>query len=133
MVPGRKALAALAAAVLASSLSACFVTRSTLNVPLKEEQLATLVPGETTASEVAERMGAPNEVVQLAYRSAWRYDYWVQKRTGLALIVVNFLNEDVHEDRAWVFFDKDDVVTHVGKSLQGDLAQFAMPWYELNH
>ena len=132
MVPDRKA-AALAALVLAASLSSCFVTRQTVNVPLEEQKLDSLVPGQTTASEVAELMGGPNEVVQLAYRSAWRYDYQVMKRSGLVLILVNFLNEDLHEDRAWVFFDKDDVMTHMGKTLQSDLSEFAMPWYELNH
>jgi len=137
MLPGRKAVAALIAPVLvaliAASLSSCFVTRRTVNVALPAEKLATIVPGQTTATEVAELMGAPNEVVQLAYRSAWRYDYQVQKRSGLVLIVVNFLNEDTHEDRAWVFFDKDDVVTHVGTTFESELAEFAMPWYELNH
>jgi outer membrane protein assembly factor BamE (lipoprotein component of BamABCDE complex) len=145
MVPGRKRGAALVAPVLvpfpalalalilAASLSSCFVTRRTVNVPLTAEKLATIVPGQTTATEVAELMGGPNEVVQLAYRQAWRYDYEVQKRAGLALIVINFLNEDTHQDRAWVFFDQDDVVTHVGTTLESGLAEFAMPWYELNH
>ena len=133
MLPGGMARAALGVLVLGGLLPACFVTRRTVNVPLAEEQLAALVPGETTATQVAELLGAPTEVVQLGFRSAWRYDYQVMKRTGLVLIVVNFLNEDMHEDRAWVFFDRDDVVTHMGKSLEGDLTQFAMPWYELNH
>ena len=138
MLPRRKSAAALAAhlflwVLVSSLLSACFVTRRTVNVPLPREKLASVVPGQTTATEVAELLGAPTQVVQLAYRSAWRYDYQVQKRSGLALIVVNFLNDDMHEDRAWVFFDKDWVVTHVGVTLESDLAEFAMPWYELKH
>jgi hypothetical protein len=70
------------------------------------------VPGETTAKDVVEALGAPNEVVQLGTRSAYRYDFTVEKTAGFTLIIITFLNDDTRADRAWLFFDKDDVLTH---------------------
>ena len=71
------------AAALALSTS-CFVSRETTNVPLSPELVDQLEPGITTATEVAELLGAPTEVVQLGFRSAWRYDHIRAKRAGSA-------------------------------------------------
>ena len=113
---------------LATLVSGCFTARDTVNVPLDAEKIATLSPGETRASEVVELLGAPTEVVQLARRSAYRYDYTNRKRYGLFLFVANFLNEDTRSDRLWVFFDDDQVLSHFGVTLEGDESVYAMPW-----
>jgi hypothetical protein len=111
----------------------CVMMRDTLNEPIAADKLAGLAPGQTTASEAAALLGAPNEVVQLARRSAWRYDYLVRKRAGLVLIVVNLVGVDTHMDRAWLFFDENDVLTHVGATLEADRAEYVMPWSALDH
>lgn len=108
--------------------SGCFTGRDTTNEPLDAEKIASLEPGETRASDVVELLGAPTEVVQLARRSAYRYDYTNRKRYGLFLIVANFLNEDTRSDRLWVFFDENQVLSHFGATLQGDASVYAMPW-----
>ena len=119
-------------AALLLLLGSCFLSRSTTNEPLGKQQLDQLQPGRTTAREVVERLGAPNEVVQLGSRSAYRYDFTNLKRAGFTLIVISFLNEDTRSDRAWLFFDGKDVLTHVGRTLEGESARYAMPWQDVH-
>ena len=116
---------------LAALLPACFLSRSTVNQPLWRGEIERLVPGETTAKEVTARLGAPNEVVQLGSRSAYRYDFSVMKRAGFTVILVSFLNEDTRSDRVWLFFDAKDVLTHAGATLQASEARYAMPWQKI--
>ena len=122
----------LLAAVLLLTLSSCFISRSTVNEPLQPPAFAELQPGTTTAKEVVEKLGAPNEVVQLGTRSAYRYDFNALKRSGFSIIILTFLNEDTRADRAWLFFDAKDVLTHVGKTFEGDHTQYAMPWDDIH-
>lgn len=121
-----------AALVLVPLASSCFVGRDTINEPLVKERIAKLVPGHSTATEVAQSLGAPNEVVQLGHGMAWRYDYTVAKRAAFSLIVVTFVNEDARADRAWLFFDADRKLTHVGSTLQAAHAEYAMPWEDVH-
>ncbi len=115
----------------ATLLPGCFISRSTVNEPISAEAVASLVPGETTAAETAALLGAPTDVVQLGRRMAWRYDHSAEKRAALALIVVGLLGTDSHSDRVWVFFDENDVLSHVGSTLAADQAEYALPWSEL--
>lgn len=110
--------------------SGCFVTRATRNEPLSQAAIEGLRPG-MSAREVVERLGAPTEVVQLGLRSAYRYDFTQQKRAGLTLILVTFLNDDERQDRVWLFFDEEGALTHVGATLQAAGSQYAMPWSDL--
>jgi outer membrane protein assembly factor BamE (lipoprotein component of BamABCDE complex) len=130
---GVKHASRLALVLCLAVLPGCFVARNTINEPLPPGRLAQLVPNQTTAAEVAELLGAPNEVVQLGHRSAWRYDYTVRKDAGLFLVVVMLMNRDTHTDRAWVFFDENEVLTHVGSTLAADSAEYILPWSELDH
>ena len=120
------------AACLLLGLSSCFISRTTTNVPLQRSRLDELQPGKTTAKQVVELLGAPNEVVQLGSRSAYRYDFAIMKRAGFSIIIVTFLNDDTRTDRAWLFFDKDELLTHVGTTLEGNQAQYAMPWQDIH-
>lgn len=122
----------LACALALSVLPGCFLSRQTTNDPLSAP-LATLQPGTTTAAEVVERLGAPNDVVQLGRRSAYRYDFTNRKVAGFSLIVVSFINADQRQDRAWLFFDEADVLTHAGSTLTAENAQYAMPWVGLDY
>ena len=110
----------------------CFVSRSTVNEPLARPELERFVPGTTTAKEVVEALGAPNEVVQLGNRTAYRYDFSVAKNAGFSIIIVTFLNNDLRSDRVWLFFDSKDVLTHAGSTFQSRDAEFAMPWQEIH-
>lgn len=111
---------------------ACFISRTTVNEPLRRAELDRLVPGQSTAKEVVEILGAPNDVVQLGSRTAYRYDFSIQKRAGFTIIVVSFLNEDTRADRAWLFFDAENVLTHAGSALEAEDVSYAMPWQEIH-
>ncbi|MBK7875479.1 MAG: hypothetical protein IPJ77_06970 [Planctomycetes bacterium] len=109
---------------------ACFISRDTVNVPLVAQKVSALVPGKTTAMDATALLGSPHEVVQLGQRTAYRYDYTTTKRAGFSIIIVSFLNQDTRQDRAWLFFDAHDVLTHVGTSLEAEGAEYAMPWMD---
>lgn len=111
---------------------ACAITRRTDNEPLEAIALQSLRPGVTTASEVVGLLGAPVDVVQLGKRSAYRYEFTTTKRAGVFLIVLGLLNEDTRADRAWVFFDENQVLTHSGVTLSGHDPEYAMPWQDIH-
>lgn len=124
----RSFLVALLAAPL---LSGCFLAKRTQNEPLDGARIATLQPGQTDARQVVEWLGAPTEVVQLGRRSAYRYDHSHTKDTGVFLLVLGLFNSDTRADRLWVFFDENDVLTHVASSLRADHARHALPWQDV--
>lgn len=130
MSPTTRTLHALLLA-LALVSSGCLMSRETANVPLERAKLEALEPGRTTGEEVAHVLGAPNEVVQLGRRSAWRYDFVQTKRAGLFLLVLILQNVDSRQDRVWVFFDEEGVLTHYGSTFEADDARWAMPWQDL--
>jgi outer membrane protein assembly factor BamE (lipoprotein component of BamABCDE complex) len=125
----RQLLAVLLAAV---SLTGCFLSRERSNEPLQKSQIDSLVIGTSTATQVADELGAPTEVVQLGKRSAWRYDFTTTKTSGFTIIVVSFLNTDRRSDRCWLFFDQYDVLRHVGTTLDAEDTEYAMPWQEVD-
>jgi outer membrane protein assembly factor BamE (lipoprotein component of BamABCDE complex) len=111
---------------------ACAVARATDNQPLDANRLAQLTPGTSTAQDVVAVLGAPVDVVQLGKRSAYLYRFTAVKRAGLWLVVVAFYNVDTRSDRAWVFFDENLVLTHVGTTLEGAKVEYAMPYEDLH-
>lgn len=116
-------------AVLAMGLlPACVLGRRTTNRALSAERMAELEPGVSTAGDVVQALGAPMDVVQLGQRSAYRYDYSVDKASSLFLVIVTFANLDTQADRAWFFFDENDVLTHAGSTFESQDAEFTMPW-----
>lgn len=114
--------------LLLALLPGCFLSRSHLNQPIAPETVERIVPSTTTAGEVAELLGAPLEVVQLGYRSAWRYEFTVEKQAALFLFLVGLRGVDNQADRVWVFFDEEGVVSHVGSTFAADEAGFDLPW-----
>ena len=106
----------------------CVLSREFVNAPIDGESVSQLQPGTTTAAQAVELLGAPNEVVQLGRRSAYRYEHAQNKTAGLWLILVILLNRDTQADRTWLFFDENDVLSHVGTTLQAKDAEYAMPW-----
>lgn len=113
-------------------LGSCFMSRAVTNVPLERAKFEQLRPGTTTAKEVVELLGAPTEVIQLGSRSAYRYDFTNLKREGFTVILFTCLNEDTRADRAWLFFDAKDVLTHVGSTFEGNQARYALPWDDVH-
>ncbi len=117
--------------LLLALLPGCFLSRSHLNQPIAPETVERIVPSKTTAGEVAQLLGAPLEVVQLGYRSAWRYEFTVEKQAALFLFVVGLRGVDNQADRVWVFFDEEGVVSHVGATFAGEDAEYSVPGVEV--
>ena len=113
-------------------LSGCFVSRTSTNEPLIPALVQQLEPGKTTAREVVELLGGPNEVVQLGRRSAYRYGGLISKRTLFTVIVLSLLNEDARTDRLWVFFDEDDMLTHYGVTYASHRTQYSLTWEDIH-
>jgi outer membrane protein assembly factor BamE (lipoprotein component of BamABCDE complex) len=121
----------LFAVLLLLFLPGCYFGRATVNERLDAELLRRLQPGTTTAKQVVELLGAPSEVVQLGKRTAYRYDHSVQKEAAMWLLLVAFLNTDLRQDRAWLFFDENNLLSHVGTTLSAHRPQYAMPWEDV--
>ena len=113
-------------------LQSCFVARHSTNEPLDIHRVRSLTPGKTTAKECVETLGAPTDVVQLGKRFAYRYDHTLNKGAGLFLIVVALFNEDARQDRVWLFFDENSVLSHVGATFTAHRPQYSMPWEDIH-
>lgn len=124
--------ARLLALTLSATLAGCGIARQNVNEPLDAVGIQELVPGRTTAREVVEKLGGPNEVVQLGRRTAYRYDSSTTKSAVLFLLLVNFGNQDTRQDRLWVFFDENDVLSHYGATYGTHRTQYAMPWEDVH-
>jgi outer membrane protein assembly factor BamE (lipoprotein component of BamABCDE complex) len=131
--PHRLALPLLACALL---LPSCFIARHSTNEPIDNTQVKKLTPGRSTAKECVQIMGAPSDVVQLGKRFAYRYDHTIEKGAGTFLLVVALFNEDARQDRVWLFFDENGVLSHMGSTFASQRAEYSMPWediHENNH
>jgi len=125
-------LAASTALLATLATSSCFLGNDTINEPIDFEKTRSLIPGKSTAAECVEKLGAPNEVIQLGRRSAYRSDHTSEKSAGLLLIVFVLFHEDVRQDRVWLFFDENNVLTHVGSTFASHRTQYAMPWEDVH-
>ena len=100
-------------------LSSCAFVRSSENEPLDPTVIQKLVPGSTTALEVTELLGGPNQVVELGRRSAYRYEFFLTKGAGVFLPPFILGTADSRADRIWVFFDENNVLSHYGATFAG--------------
>lgn len=111
-----------------SLLPGCFISRSDTNTAIDPLKVESLQPGTHTAADVTRILGGPTEVVQLGRRSAYRYDYDVEKQAALWLLIIGLRGVDTRSDRVWVFFDEDGGLTHVGMTLESGEADYELPW-----
>lgn len=115
------------AALAVLPLSSCFVSRSTANPVFAPEAVAEIRPGESTAADVTRLLGAPNEVVQLGRRSAWKFEHTVEKQAAVFLVLLGLRGVDTQVDRVWVFFDEEGKVIHIGSLFQAGEAEYDVP------
>lgn len=107
--------------------SSCLLSRTDTNEVILPEAVAQLQPGVHTAADVVGVLGGPTEVVQLGRRSAYKYDRRTEKQTGLWLVIFGLRGVDARSDRIWVFFDEDEMLTHVGSTFEAKNAQYELP------
>ena len=125
-------LSLILALAMTLPFAACGIARQDTNEPLDATKVERLRPGTTTAREVVELLGAPTNVVQLGRRSAYLYDATTAKTAVLILVLVNMGNQDSRQDRVWVFFDEEDVLTHYGATFGVHRTQYALPWEDVH-
>lgn len=123
---------ALGVLLLALSTSACALVRSTENEPIDPAIVGSFEPGTTTAADVVAALGAPSQIVELGNRSAYRYGHTVTKGAAIVLIALNIGNSDSRADRVWLFFDQDDVLSHIGATFESHRPQYALPWEDVH-
>lgn len=116
----------------ALSLSSCFIARRSTNEPISSMNVDSLLPGRSTAKECVQKLGAPSEVVQLGKRFAYRYDHTIEKGAGTFLVLVALFNEDARQDRVWLFFDENGVLSHMGSTFASKRAEYSMPWEDIH-
>ena len=128
MTSSRPAVGAASLALLGLLLlPSCFFARTRLNEPIESAREVNLPPG-TPAAEVVAVLGAPQQVVEIGDRSAYRYEFAQTKRAGLSLIVLTMINEDTRSDRVWAFFDREDRLTHLATSFEADGTRYKLPF-----
>jgi len=96
--------------------------------PLDPTLLEPLVPGQSRAADVSKVLGAPSQVVELSNGNAYIYRRSVTKGTGVWLVLVSFVNGEEQHDRVVFFFDKNDLLTHYGVSLNAGKASYGFPF-----
>ncbi len=96
--------------------------------PFDTGELDNLIPGKITAAEVTEMLGAPSNIVKLSNGNAYIYTHSLSKGTGLWLVIVPLGNYDKHSDQVVIFFDKNDVMTHYGVTLDANKAAYGLPF-----
>ena len=96
--------------------------------PFDENSLKEVTAGKTTAAEVTQLFGPPNQIVRLSNGNAYIYERSIQKATGLWLILLSFGNWDRQYDRMVFFINNEDVVTHIGSSFKAETASYGMPF-----
>jgi hypothetical protein len=142
-------------AVLALAfLPGCIFSRVRDEVPLDQEKIQKIVPGQSTKKDVVELLGAPNYVNdRLAFRvvsprtpqagyyaaplvdelvrspldHSYTYEYTDTKSFSLYLLVVSFTNQETKRDRVTVFVDGKGVVSHMGVTLNSKDVEFRLP------
>jgi len=98
----------------------------TIGQPLESSAISQLQPNHSSAQDVADLLGAPNEVVELGNKSAWLYEAQKERLAGIFLLVFGTSGQDTQFDRCWVFFDENGLLTHIASSLEANNAEYKL-------
>jgi hypothetical protein len=108
-------------------LGSCFFGEHRLNSPIDAKALSGLEIGRSSAADVTAALGAPEQVVELGFGSAWLYRHDHEKSAGIFLILIGLYGGDVQSDRVWAFFNENGLLTQLGASLDSDQASYILP------
>jgi hypothetical protein len=100
------------------------MSEMTIGQPLEPSAISQLQPNHSSAHDVADLLGAPNQVVELGNKSAWLYEMQKERRAGLFLLVFGTFGQEKQFDRCWVFFDENGLLTHIASSLEASTAEY---------
>lgn len=110
--------------LLALLCGSCVMSEMTIGQPLELSAISQLQPNHSSAQDVADLMGAPNQIVELGNKSAWLYEAQKERRAGLFILVFGTYGQDKQFDRCWVFFDENGLLTHIAYSLEASNAEY---------
>ena len=112
--------------LLALLCGSCVMSEMTIGQPLESSAISQLQPNHSSAQDVADLMGAPNQVVELGNKSAWLYEAQKERLAGIFLLVFGTSGQDTQFDRCWVFFDENGLLTHIAWSLKSNTAEYKL-------
>lgn len=101
-------------------LMGCAFVRGEVGKPFSENRIKELERGTTTRQEVAQRFGAPDEVVQANGLEIFHYRRFDSKLGWL----VFFSRLNVGSDNLWVFFNSQGIVEDVVYGNHTDQLEF---------
>jgi outer membrane protein assembly factor BamE (lipoprotein component of BamABCDE complex) len=104
----------------------CVVTRGTLGEPFREEAIAQIKKGSSTASEVVALLGAPERIVRGNEREIFHYYYYDGKSPALLLLVLNLVRMELKSDNLYVFFGRNGLVEDVLYSKRTPNVEFKL-------
>ena len=90
-------------------LSGCAMVRGEVGKPFPEDRLSELQKGQSTRQDVAQRFGAPDEIVQANGYEIFHYRRFDGKFGWLLF----FSRLNVASDNLWVFFNEQGIVEDV--------------------
>ena len=108
-VKGKGLLLFVGFLVLMGMVEGCAFVRGEVGEPFPEDRLQEIEKGKTTRQEVAQRFGAPDEIVQANSHEIFHYRRYDSKLGWL--LFISRLN--IGSDHLWVFFNQQGVVDEV--------------------
>ena len=94
---------------LVSFLEGCAMVRGEVGKPFQEDRIGELQKGQSTRQYVAQRFGAPDEIVQANGYEIFHYRRFDGKFGWLLF----FSRLNVASDNLWVFFNEQGIVEDV--------------------
>ena len=122
-MPGKYVVVLLIALLMSQG---CVVTRGTLGEPFREESIAQIKKGSSTASEVVTLLGAPERIVRGNEREIFHYYYYDGKSPALLLLVLNLVRMELKSDNLYVFFGRNGLVEDVLYSKRTPNVEFKL-------
>jgi hypothetical protein len=120
-IRARRPMLPLIALILSTGLSGCAFTRGDLGVPFKEADIATIKPGQSSETDVARVLGAPDEIIRIgAERVVFHYYHYALKHAT----VLVFSRVNIGSDQLYVFFNERGIVDRVLSGNHTDQLEF---------
>jgi outer membrane protein assembly factor BamE (lipoprotein component of BamABCDE complex) len=119
--------------IVASGLG-CVLSQSTSGTGISEEQVDAIIVGGSTRADVANVLGAPDEIIYSnlehdpLFERAYKYSRRRRKTTFFTLILFSGARADVNHDQVVIFFDRFGLVDDVAARLDMDRPRYGAPW-----
>jgi len=124
----------LVSSLLAASGLGCVLSQSTSGTGISEEQVDAIIVGGSTRADVANVLGAPDEIIYSnlehdpLFERAYKYSRRRRKTTFFTLILFSGARADVNHDQVVIFFDHFGLVDDVAARLDMDRPRYGAPW-----